>query len=212
MPLFATLLVLSLSCSAFADATTPAPSQPAVVSPRGTFRVEQACNERPGSGLDVCEVWLVSIREPGRRAQLPEPDDDNVVRAGYKSDLRVSPDERYILREQKLCTGAAAAYLYEPVGELDYRLTANPEVSTAAKGLFVRQAGVRDDEGMGIVELDAWSGDGKSLVVTLRGRDVAGHDVRDWRCTIDIGSGRAYVTGAQVKANARTFSRRSSRH
>jgi hypothetical protein len=33
-------------------------------------------------------------------------------------------------------------------------------------------------------------------MVTLRGA-VAGFDVPYWRCTIDIASGRAYVTSAQ---------------
>lgn len=207
MRAFATLVALWLSGSVFADATTPTPSEAATVSPRGTFRIEQACEERPGSGVDVCEVWLVSSRKPAHRVRLAEPDDDT-VRAGYESHLRVSPDERYILREQKLYHGAGAAYLYERVGALDYRLTAHSHLDAAAKGLFARQVGVHDDEeDMGIVELDAWSSEGKLLVVTLRGREVAGYSVLDWRYTFDIDSGRAYVTSAQAKANAGTFSR-----
>jgi hypothetical protein len=209
MRLFTMLFALSVACSAFADVATPISSKPSVVSPRGTFRVEQVCVDRPDSGVEACQVWLVSISVPSRRVQLPEPDED-AARAMYESELRVSPDERYILREQKIYHGAGAAYLYERVGGLDYRVTANPHVDAVVIDLFAKQVGGHD-EGMGIVELDAWSSDGKSLVVTLRGRDVAGYDVLDWRCTVDIASGRAYVTRAQAKANAGTFSSHAQR-
>jgi hypothetical protein len=228
MRLFATLFALSLPCTAFADLATPASSEPAVVSPRHTFRVEQPCQERPEYGVDGCEVWLVSTRNPARRVQLPERGLGFAVevalgrqaydagRSMYQSNLHFSPDERYLLREQKVESGTGAAYLYERVGELDYRETAHPDVDEAARDLFARQVGSRhaetsSDEGGGIVELVAWGVDGRSLVVSLRAREIAGYYVVGWQCTVDIATGRAYVTPAQAKANAGTFGRRPQR-
>jgi hypothetical protein len=46
-------------------------------------------------------------------------------------------------------------------------------------------------------------------VVALRARSInGGYYVDGWRCTVDIPTGRAYVTRAQEKANAGTFGRR----
>ena len=60
---------------------------------------------------------------------------------------------------------------------------------------------------MGIVEFVAWSNDGKSLVASLRGGEVAGYDVSGWQCTIDLASSRVSLTEAQEKANASIFSK-----
>jgi hypothetical protein len=178
-------------------------------APGRTFRVEQLRGTE--AHADEVAIWLVSVRDPSRRARLPEiplADVDpgsSSGNIGYESELSISPDERFIFRDQKLYHGANAAYLYVRVRRLTYRPGAPARVDRAVKRFFARQVGGRPLEQMGIVEFVAWSDDGKSLVASLRGRDVAAHDVLGWRCTIDLASGRVSLTEAQKKANAGTF-------
>jgi hypothetical protein len=181
---------------------------------RGTFRIEQV-QDPPDEAPYRYTVWLVSTVDPARRARLPDiplfdlGPDVTSGNVGYPSTLSVSPDERFLLREHKLYHGASALYLYTRVGALRYRAAAPAiRVDDAVRRTFARLVGGSDDgEPMGIVEFVSWSGDGKSAVVSLRGRDLAGrYDVVGWQCTVELATGRVRVTKAQRKANASALS------
>jgi hypothetical protein len=227
------LALVMLTASAFAappsdksspgeSASTPAappsdksaPSGSAVVSPHGTFRIDHEDELSAKTGRDESAFWLVSTRDSSRRVRLPEiplhdvEDGATSATIGYPSEFAISPDERFILRSQKLYHGANAAYLYTRVRDLTYRPAARARVDRTVKRFFAQLVGGRELEQMGIIELVEWSGDGKSLVVSLRGREIAGYDVLGWKCTVDLVSGRVRLTEAQKKANAGTFSKR----
>ncbi|HEY2749569.1 MAG TPA: hypothetical protein VGL86_33345 [Polyangia bacterium] len=201
LPLFA----LATSASADTSVGTTA-------GRRASFRVEHVKIDETANDETI---WLVSTRDPSLRARLPEvalPEEGADMTSGntsYLSDVFVSPDERFLFRDQKLFHGGNAAYLYTRVRGLVYRPAAPARLDLAVKRFFAASVGGSEDtDAMGIVELVAWGDDGASAILNLRGREIAGdYEVFDWRCTIDLPSGRVHVTRAQAEANAGTFTR-----
>jgi hypothetical protein len=99
-------------------------------------------------------------------------------------------------------------FLYTRVRALRYRAVGR--IDEAVRRVFARLVGRRraETEAMGIVELVSWGEDGKSAVVSLRGREIAGgYDVMGWKCTVELASGRVRVTQAQAAANAAALSK-----
>jgi hypothetical protein len=209
------LLSVTLTTQALADVS--ADHAAAAVAPPHTFRVDQEINTPDGASLSEYTTWLVSTVDPARRERLPEIALDDVSAGitsgtvGYESDFVISPDERFILRDQKLYHGANALYLYTRVRGLAYRAARHARIDRAVKRFFARAVGGREIEQMGIVEFVRWSDDGKSVIVSLRGREVAGYDVVGWQCTFELAGGRVRVSAAQAKANAGTYEKSSAR-
>jgi hypothetical protein len=224
--LFAALVSLFFApfCgTAFADAPGDdlEPAYGAVTSRRDTFRIQQYTERSPTSDSSRVETWLLASSTTIVDRRLPEvsladvnPDDDSGD-IGYPSSFAISPDDRFIFREQKIYHGGNAAYLYVRVrdNELTYRpmALAGRRLDLAVKRFFARQVGGVELEQMGIVEFVTWDADEKSLVVSLRGREIAGYEVNDWQCTIDLDVGRVLLTDAQRRRNRGTFTKMTRR-
>lgn len=122
-------LILAVSCSI---SYPPAGYQLIATqeSPKHTFRIETYDKETErGSGFGYYHsVWIVA--SDGSKAEwLTGPDE---LSESYPLNISISPDEHWIMREQKLYHGANAASLYEHISGLHYREIGPP--------IFTRQA------------------------------------------------------------------------
>jgi len=172
-------------------------------------RVEQTSRDAADGGLE----YQVTIADDTSHAALPELAlgvYGTTATVGFESQLHLAPGDAWLFREQKIAHGVGGAYLYRRVKGAVFVASAKPRVDLTVKTLFGKLAGARRpaDE-MGIVEFVEWTRDRKAMVVALRGRDVSRFDVVDWRCTVDLATGRAHVTAAQARANRGTFHRSS---
>jgi hypothetical protein len=172
-------------------------------SPRKHFKIEQWT--KSAADGDEYQTWLVSPVDPTQHTRLPEIAGSDHV--GFASEFSISPEEAWLFRSQKRAHGVGGAYLYAHADGLRYVPAKTARLDLLVERLFARAVGVKlgDDAEGGIVEYGAWSG--KRLIVTLRGNDIAGYDVVDWHCTVDLATGGVSVTPAQGAANKRTFKR-----
>jgi hypothetical protein len=96
-------------------------------SPNQTFRLEMYSRKSAGGGLDG-SIWLVASDNRYSR-QLIAP---GVLTLLYPIGISISPDEHWIMWEQKLYHGANAAGLFERVSGLTYTERGRPIFSEAA--------------------------------------------------------------------------------
>src|SRR5439155_12803019 len=102
-------------------------------SPKHTFRVE-TYEKEIDDGFQH-SVWVVA-RDSSRAELLVGPD---AIIPPYSVEIFISPDERWIMWEQKLYHGANAASLYEHSSELHYKEVGPPIFSDQAWQFLAQQ-------------------------------------------------------------------------
>lgn len=148
------------------------------------FKLEQWSRSHGGlHGRPAYETWLIS--KAGEAVRLPEvpipkvpgkadtQTDSGAI--GFRSDFNFSPDNKYLLRVQKIRPGAGLAYLYRHVEGLNYEPLVR-DLHLRASASFTRATKILSNHGSVAVEFFSWEPD-DSLVLTLHGTRVWG-----WRC------------------------------
>jgi hypothetical protein len=187
-------------------------------SPKHTFLVE-IYQKHIESEFTPC-VWLVT---PDRsRAELLVPSD--ALTPLYPVTISVSPDEQWILREQKLYHGADAYSLYERSGELHYKVI-GPQIFSEQAWRFMSEQTHRKfkTDYIHIMRVSDWPTRGgsrvrqlaltggpeltpatapndHSLAISLDGDDQKS-SVNLWLCFYDLDQHRFYLDAALQKHN-----------
>lgn len=183
---------------------------PITKSAAGTFRIEQWVKVGASrDGGQLYQTWIVPVS--GSPVKLPEvvlskdsqsvEDSGNV---GFPSDFRISPDNNYLFREQKVCRGNNGAYLYKRDNGINYKVLF-PHLEKDASQFFSKLTGLKWDNGSGIVELSEWTQSG-NLVLTLRGYSVnRKYGIIDWRCIFSPSTSVYSVPEAWIQKNKKSI-------
>jgi hypothetical protein len=187
-------------------------------SPKHSFRAE--IYEQEKDGFYQHSVWLVT--PDGKQAEhLVGPEGLTEL---YPIHIDISPDERWIMWEQKLYHGANALGLYERVSGIRYREIGPPIFSDAAWKFMSEQTAHSFSlpDTVHMIRVSEWptagtrtqslalTGDTEttpvtapndhSLVISLNGDDMQTH-VDLWFCFYDLEKHRFYLDDAIRKRN-----------
>jgi len=192
-------------------------------SPKHSFFVEIYSQDIEGEGARC--VWLVPIDKAYAPQLLVTPGDISDL---YDVRVSVSPDERWILRDQKLYHGANAIALYERNSDFHFKEIGPPIFSEQAWHFFAKQthrrfdldyrfivrvsdwpAGNRSVSGDDIYEMDkkttVSTPNNSSILVSLVG-ESDGITVVFWCCLYDLQKHRFYLDDELEKHNRDTGS------
>ena len=171
-------------------------------SPMRTFYIENY-------GVQAYATWLVRRQKGAVEAvPLPEPARKSLL---YPFGFSVSPDERWILRYEKLYHGANALWLYERFTPLHYTEVTPRPFSEQAWKFFLEQTHNSFQFDYRFItwvgdwpakpnSLLVWPTKSHSLLVLLYGEDSKLH-VDNWQCYFDLEKHRFYVDETLSKKN-----------
>ena len=168
-------------------------------SPKHTFTVETYVN--PADQSEQGElVWLVPKDSKAGEAHLLFGPPQSVALEPISS-VYVSPDEHWILIDQKLYHGANAVWLYKRVAPLQYAEVGPPHFSEQSWEFLRQQTHYTFDLSVHfITRFYGWGAHPASIVVSLYGDDENTY-VREWFCRYDLDKQQFFLTPALKRKN-----------
>jgi hypothetical protein len=165
-----------------------------VESPNHTFTVESYFSD--GDERKAEPIWVVPIKD--RKAQPFLLYDPDKVSPFSVPSIRISPDEHWILRHEKLCHGQNAAWLYEQSSPLHF--TEIP-LSEQAWQFFSQQShhAFRLDYRF-MIEVGEWPTKSNRLLIQLHGDDRNIY-VSEWFCYYDLQMHKFFVDSKLAQKN-----------
>jgi hypothetical protein len=182
----------------------------AIYPPGGTCDATESRAFRIESyGVQQNANWIVP-RDKRAAAPILLPDPPNASKL-YPYEFRVSPDEQWILIDQKQYHGANAAWLYERAAPFHYAEVPQSPFSARAWAFFRQQTHHPFTlDYRFIIRFGSWPTKSHSLLVSLVGEDD--HlSVLEWSCYYDLQKHRFYLDDRLAKKNQGTITLKSTK-
>ena len=149
-------------------------------SPSGAFRIEFSPAEGAGTEQGTGDVWVVSTKDPTRRAKLPKQSADSPT----DDEFHFSPNEEWLFGLRHVGSGLRYGNVYHVMTPLKIEKPINGEFNDVVWENCVKLGALKKDySAAGVYAMTsfiAWSLDSSRLLIKLCG----GEEKRAMRCSL----------------------------
>ena len=161
------------------------------------------------------EVWIVSKTDPSDHHALPfyrNATGENRNKSYDKASYKISPDGKWIFREQNDELGVDSAYLYRRMAGTEFENPTAKPLDDLAWEFFtrtVKKVG-RDDLDQYLVQFDSWRDNSKKVRLLVSGSARRAWIIQDWTCDYNLETGKFELPAELQKHNSKAVVRVSS--
>jgi len=161
------------------------------------------------------QVWIVSKTDPSDHHALPfyrSDTGENRNKSYAKASYKISPDGKWIFREQNDEFGVESAYLYQHRARTEFEKPTAKSLDDLAWEFFARtikKVG-RDDLDQYVVQFDSWRANSKKVRLLISGVARRAWIINDWTCDYSLETGKFELPAELQKHNSKAVVRVSS--
>ena len=161
------------------------------------------------------QVWIVSKTDPSDHHALPfyrSETGGNRNEAYEKASYKISPDGKWIFREQVDEFGAVSAYLYRRQTGTEFEKPTAKSLDDLAWEFFARTVKKvsRNDLDQYLVQFDSWRDNSKKVRLLISGSARHAWIINDWTCDYSLETGKFELPTELRKHNSKAVERVSS--